>query len=540
MELEFLQYCNSTNRSLMKSSTTTSQNSPPTTTWQADSFGVGLLALFASNVLQRGLGFARNLFFCWLLLDSELGIWSLIQSFLFLAAPLAVLGLPGSYARYVEYYRQRGTLRPFLSQTALITGVSSLLFVGLLILGPRQLTEWITGTAQSTRSIALISLSLLSVILFNSLTELVTGLRQIRLVSKMHFLNSLTFTLVGVIALLIAPRWESIVAAFAISYFIGSLPALTLLAIPISLSPKNETLDRASAIGSTKLIWQRLFPYALALWSMNLLTNMFDVADRYMLLYWLEDGLEHGRVLVGQYHAARIFPLLLLSLASMLSSIMLPYISADWESGDRHAAGLRITDGLKLSSFVLWTASLTFMIPAPWIYELLLQGRYQLGLQVQPGCLLITIWGALFLMAQNYIWCAERGRLVVLVSALGLFSNIALNACLIPSFGLAGAVTATWLANGLVLALTIWTIKKLGCTIDRALIISLLGPVSLLLGTSLSACCLATFIIVAVRTSWLVDRNDLQRLEQQLQRFAKFLPKRWLANGLLIPSSQMR
>lgn len=514
-------------------------NSNQAKAWQADSLGAGLLALLASNILQRGLGFARNLFFCWLLLDSELGIWSLIQSFLFLAAPLAVVGLPGSYARYVEYYRQRGMLRIFLSQTALVSGVCTALFIGLLLFGPRPLTEWITGTEQSTRSIALICVSLLSVILFNSLTELVTGLRKIRLVSKMHFLNSLVFTLVGVTALLISPCWESVVVAFSISYLIGSLPALSLLTTTKSAEEENVAGPNPSPINSAKVMWQRLIPYAIALWSMNLLTNMFDVADRYMLLYWLEDGLEHGRILVGQYHAARIFPLLLLSLASLLSSTMLPYISADWESGNRHAAGLRITDGLKLSSLVLWIASLGFMLPAPWIYDIVLQGRYDLGLQVQPGCLLITIWSALFLMAQNYIWCAERGRIVVFIAAFGLLANIALNACLIPAFGLAGAVTATWLANGIVLALTIYMIKVIGCPIDRALVISLLGPITILAGATLSAFCLATFIVLAVRSSWLVKPDDLRRLEQQLQRFAKFIPKRWLAKGLLIPSSEV-
>ena len=50
----------------------------------------------------------------------------MVYSFLMLAAPLAVLGVPGSFGRYAEHYRQRGHLRTFLHRAAVWTAVCTL------------------------------------------------------------------------------------------------------------------------------------------------------------------------------------------------------------------------------------------------------------------------------------------------------------------------------------------------------------------------------------------------------------------------------
>lgn len=490
--------------------------------------------MLITNFFQRGLGFFRNIAFCCFLLDSELGLWSLVQSFFVLAAPLAVLGLPGSYVRFIEHYRQRNMLGRFLGQTALVSLLGYLLLVIPLLSFPTRFGHWLFGSEPSRYSVAIICSCLMSVILFNTIAEIASGLRQIRMVSRMHFCNSVAFTLVGLAALLVAPTWKSLAIAFAISNFVGSLPALPLLKLSKENPSSTESSHALQPLDSLKM-WQRLLPYATSIWLMNLLSNLFDVSDRYMLLYWIESGVEHGQSLLGQYHSARIFPMLLLSLGTMLSGILMPYITVDWESGKRERAGERVTDSLKLSSIALWSVSLGFISFAPLIFNLALSGRYQAGLEIVPACLVITILSSLTLLAQNYLWCAERGRITVVICAMGLLVNVGLNMILIPRYELQGAVTATWISNLFVLALLIIAIKHAGCRIDRTLLLLILAPLSLLMGSIASAIVFTVIVLLATRTSFVFAPSDIKRTEQFLSRFNSVVPKCIRRYGLFVP-----
>ena len=55
---------------------------------------------------QRVIGFVRAILFCRWLDPDQLGLWDMAWGFLMLAAPLAVLSLPGTFGA-VEHFRQR-------------------------------------------------------------------------------------------------------------------------------------------------------------------------------------------------------------------------------------------------------------------------------------------------------------------------------------------------------------------------------------------------------------------------------------------------
>ncbi|MDP7305839.1 MAG: oligosaccharide flippase family protein, partial [Pirellulaceae bacterium] len=102
---------------------------PTTPRWlRGDSVVAGVTMLILLTVLQRSVGLVRNVWFCRVLEDDELGRWSLAYNFLLLMAPLIVLGLPGSFGRYVERYRQRGQLRPFLWRTGVVCVIAATAF----------------------------------------------------------------------------------------------------------------------------------------------------------------------------------------------------------------------------------------------------------------------------------------------------------------------------------------------------------------------------------------------------------------------------
>ena len=172
---------------------------PPTCTDvkipRGDGFSTGMTVLLV--VAQRGIGFLRNLWFCRLLTPEELGLWNLAFSLIGLAAPLFALGIPGSFGRYVEHYRQKGQLALYLRRTLVATHVLGIAGICLLLSGGGT-SAWLTlGDANQYQLLVVVAICLLSVMGFNALTELCTALRQVRWVAGIQFVNSLTFALVG-------------------------------------------------------------------------------------------------------------------------------------------------------------------------------------------------------------------------------------------------------------------------------------------------------------------------------------------------------
>ncbi len=113
------------------------------------------------------------------------------------------------------------------------------------------------------------------------------------------------------------------------------------------------------------------------LWLINLLTNSFELVDRYMLLHFCEGGEQVGQRLVGQFYCGRIVPNLLISLALMVSGMLLPYLSADWERRNSEAILRRIKQVLSIVSVTFLALSVAALLCEPLLFHWLLKGRYE-------------------------------------------------------------------------------------------------------------------------------------------------------------------
>ena len=103
------------------------------------------------------IGFARQVLVCRWLEPRQLGEWDIALKFLMLAAPLSVLGLPGSFGRYMEHYRCRGHLKTLLRRTAAACIVLSCVSM-IAIAGFRTaVSELIYGTPDHTGMVLLLA-----------------------------------------------------------------------------------------------------------------------------------------------------------------------------------------------------------------------------------------------------------------------------------------------------------------------------------------------------------------------------------------------
>ncbi|HXT58354.1 MAG TPA: oligosaccharide flippase family protein, partial [Pirellulales bacterium] len=316
---------------------------PAKPAFETDTLAGSVAILLGLTIAQRLVGLLRGVLFCRWLDADELGQWDLSFGFLMMAAPVALLGLPGSFGRYVEYFRQRGQLKTFLTRIAICSVALAVLATSIAIAGNRWFSRLIFGGDDCGELVVWLALGLGAWIAHSVLAALFNSLRLTRVVSAMHFLNSLAFALLG-IGLLLGWRRSavSVVGAFGGACLLSSAAGL--------LWGRRVWRELPTTTGRStqREFWGKLLPFALWVWVTNWLANLFGLADRYLLVH--HSGLPEveALALVGQYHSSRVVPLLFLGVAEMIAALVTPHLSHDWEAGRRDSVPRRLNLILKL------------------------------------------------------------------------------------------------------------------------------------------------------------------------------------------------
>jgi polysaccharide transporter, PST family len=462
------------------------------------------------NVVQRAIGLLRNLGFCHVLDDAALGRWAMANSFFLIAAPMICLGLPGALGKFVEVYRVRGQLGSYLRVTAYLSLVCVSCFLLLVTLRPQFFSWLVFNEATSGWGIAWLALTVVSVFIFNSINELAAAMRHVRLVSLMQFINSVSFAVLAGLGLWWRQDWLMLLPTYCLACLLGALPGVWLL-----LAQGPFTSEQQVPLPLHEL-WSRILPFAFMLWCNNLLVNTFELCDRYMLLHMVSGGGEVGQALAGQYHCGRILPGLLLSLATLFCGILLPYLSADWEAGRKDQVESRLNHSLQMVSLSFTCLAIASLLAAPWLFNAYLGGRYDAAQEILPQVLLQCVWSGLYLVAQAYLLCMERGGRMIGIQVFALLLNLILNYLLISRFELAGAVTATTISFGVVMVLVIGVIRRQGGRLRWSTLGLCLLPLSLLFGPLLAALAASAVLVIAGRTEWLLTASDRAEIDRML------------------------
>lgn len=482
-----------------------------------DAFAIGIVFMLAVNILQRAVGFVRGIGFAHFLSDSQLGQWALMNSFLVIAVPFAVLGLPGSFGKFVEYYRTRRQFASYFRAVASVSALGGILVCASVLLTPNAFGYYVLGGQRSNSVVSWCVVALGCTIVFSFTNELVAAFRQVKTVSQMQFALSSTFSVVGVGAVTVFQEWWVLLPSYAVANCVALLPGVLVLyrqhRAEFQLS--KEELPAGS-------VWARIVPYAVLLWGVNLLSNLFEVGDRYMLLHLIDGGGLTGKSLVGQYHCARILPNLLTSIALMLGGVLLPYLSADWEAGRHERIAQRTKQMLQVVCIVSMAVSVGCIVISPLLFGMLLDGRYDLAQSVLAITLMQATWVSLFLVAEPFMLCSEKGKNLIGILAVALCVNLVLNWGFIQVLGLQGAAIATAVSNLLALLLLLQQLGRFGCKVGIGTLILCLLPVSLGLGVNVSAMVLVLIVFAMGRTDWLLTDDDRSNIDEVVMpRLAK-------------------
>ena len=267
--------------------------------------------------------------------------------------------------------------------------------------------------------------------------------------------------------------------------------------------------------------WAKVVPFAAWVLLASVLINLFGVVDRYMILHFSRTPAAAALDAVGNYHSSRVVPLLLVSIAAMLSTMITPHLSHDWEAGKHELVAARLRLFLKLFGFVLYAGAVAVLLAAPLLFTVAFRGKFPCGEAVLPWTLMYCTWFGLWLVMQNYLLCAEKARLASAALACGLILNVLLNLVLLPRLGLEGAVLLTAAANVLSLGLTCMFNHRLGFRLDRGAMLVILLPALLCLGPWAA---LFALLVVAADALWadrLLSPEEKQQVAESVAQYVK-------------------
>ncbi len=502
---------------------------PPVASEQvrADGLASSVVILLGMTVLQRLIGFGRGVLFCRLLDPEQLGQWDVAFSFLNLAAPLAVLGLPGSFGRYFEYYRSRQQLRTFLRRTTLMCTLTGLAAVAAIAIWRQQFSELIFGRDDRGELVLWLTACLAAVIVQNFLVCIFMAARRYRAVTAVQFLQSLLFAAISVA---LCYGWQKTAASAVAGYGVVGAD-LRGRVVPAGAARMGRAAHEPAISAGRRQFWSKLLPFAGWVWVTNLLTNLFDIVDRYMIVHYSGMNVDDALRQVGYYHSSRLIPLLIVALAALLGTMVTPHLSHDWEAGRRRAVATQLNTILKNLLLALLTGSVAVLAIAPLLFNFALAGKFTAGLDQLPLTLAYCTWFGTIAVAQNYLWCAEKAWLSSCSLLVGLVVNVALDLVLLQRFGLHGAVMATTAANFVALSLVYLFSWHYGMHIDRGTWLLSVSPCLLWFGPWVAGLALVALWIAAVTTPLLFNRAEkLHSLEVArgfLARFANLTGWHW-------------
>jgi len=490
----------------------------------SETLALGVVLLLASTVLQRAVGFAREICFCRWLSPEQLGQWDMAFGFLMLAGPLLVMSLPGTFGRYAERYRQTGQLRSFLGRTARFCAVLAVPLLLAVVVFRGAVSYLVFGSREHEGTVLLLAAGLVFVIAFNYLVCLCTALRNMKVVSLVELANSVFFGVLGMGLLCCGQTTAcAMVAAYAASCLLCVAGSLVWLGRAWRRFPK------ATGRMPQFELWSKLLPLAAWIMLVNLLWNLFDVVDRYMIVHLLPGTPAEALAEVGNYRSSRVLPLLLSSITMMIAGALLPHLTHDWEAGRRRQVSQRLNMFLKIWSVLLTAGAAAVLFFAPVLFRVGFQSKFAGGLHVLPWTLTYCTWFGLCMLLQTYLWCAERAYAASLVALLGVLVNVSLNLLWLPRMGLLGAVLATAAANGVALFLMLALCRRYGLGVHRGTIVGLLLPISIPAGPWVVLLVLAAVLVETLATDQYLSREEKLEILAGVQKYLgkfRFWPRR--------------
>ena len=414
------------------------------------------------TILQRFLGLIRVLVLAWMLAPEHMALWGLGVMVFAVLGPLMTLGTDTGTERYVSLFETRGRLKLFYRRMRF--GVLALvLLVGAgLLVNARSITAFLISAGKGVPGVtrdrqvlicwlALVNAMLLA--LYLNVLSFLKGMRIYRVVSVVHILFGVLFTVMAAGVLWVRPTAAAALVTHAAALGITLVAALGFLHFGIVLAgghrrrsrdrrkkPRAGHVDRRAPTPEQKLprnLFGRLVTFGLisvlgtALWS----------ANSYISFYMLYRNQELPKSQAGVFFVFMrlAYPVVLLAQAAW--AVLFVHVARRWESGRRDKAMDVLETTYKGIALAIMTLAVIVYATAPY-WVLILKSQYHCGAGL-VGPLMMSFLSVAFMALMTMIArLHERPAVIAAAAMLSGAANVILGSAWIGRYGVTGAAYA--------------------------------------------------------------------------------------------------
>jgi O-antigen/teichoic acid export membrane protein len=390
--------------------------------------------IFAAMIAGRFLGFLRQLTAIRLLSPRDYGLFALGMTVIGVFEILGTLGLELGSQRYIAYFRGKGEdarVRGVITSTnrMLTVSIGLVTLLCLLLAGP--LSE-LFGKPEMREVLIWLAPIIPCTVLLDTTSSYFLALQDVRM--KVYFQN-LGLYLVSLACVFILVAWyrglDSLLLAMTLSYELVSAAALAswMGRFPASLRH-----------GPREPMARKLLAFSLPLFVLGAFNYLIMQTDTLMLGYFVKADL------VGIYNAAFLLVGVLEVFHAAVSTIYMPVASdlvARRNLEEMAQLYRSVTKWMYISTFPAFL--IIFLYPSQ-VLGALFGGAYPEAARALQLLSLGVLAGTLMGPNGMTLLALGRPRVIMVSGGAATAANIALNALLIPHWGMSGAALASCLS----------------------------------------------------------------------------------------------
>lgn len=362
---------------------------------------------------------------------AEYGIFSLVYSFWFFVSVFYLYGMETAFQKCFLETGSSETKKEIYSTTILLIFSTSVIFSGIIYFLSDFISVKITGNVSNSYLIKLLAFILVADSLYRFPMILINSLQRSKLYSA---LNSAAVVLNVAVNLILIVKYKMGIEAIFYSY-LASYSLLFILSFTGTASYFKLKLD----LTVVRLLLKNahLFLYY------GIFLISIDLIDRFILEYF------KGTAVVGIYSASYRIGIVMNLVITGFKVAWTPFfMNLKGEEGNKEIFSKVFTyfwyGGLVV--FLLFSLLADDLVKVNIAGYTLLNEKYWDGLIIIPYILLAYLFSGLYLNLNVASFFQNKIKYLIISSAAGCFSNIALNFILIPQFSIVGAAIATMLS----------------------------------------------------------------------------------------------
>ncbi|MCP4376566.1 MAG: hypothetical protein GY794_10395 [bacterium] len=414
------------------------------------------------TVLQRVLGFVRMLVLAWMLVPEHMSLWGLGVMIFSILGPLMTLGTDTGTERYVSLFETRGRLEMFYRRMRF--GVLTLVLVVSIALmaSARPITSIVISVGKGVpgvtrdQQVMICCLALINAMLmalhFNVLAFL-KGMRVYRIVSIVHILFSVLFTVLALVVLRFWPTATAALIIHAVALGVTLLVALGFLHFGIHHTgghrhrttdrrkhPRPGHIDRRAPKPVKKLprnLFRRLATFGL----ISVLGTALWCANSYISFYMLFRNQELNKSQAGVFFVFMRLAHPVVLLANAAWAVLFVHVARRWESGQRDNAMDVLETAYKGIAMAIMTLAVLIYATAPY-WVLILKSQYHCGVELVGPLLMSFLSVAFMALLTMTARLRERPAVIAAAAILSGVANVFLGSIWIGQHGVTGAAYA--------------------------------------------------------------------------------------------------